>query len=251
MTTKDIGPKKKKKVTPKVSNKVSPSIVKKETVKTFTKKKSSEEKKKASNSEEEKKKTSVKKEEKKKSSDTVVKTLSLRDKLKVKRSNAKGKIKRSLKSDAKDLDDAYKKRVRKEGGQPGNKNAEVWTESAAIELGLNIIEWMKAKPHNIHITEYLLIEKDYHCDLASDLAEKFMSFNALIGKAKEIKKANLLKYGQLGKLNPALVKFDLAINHDMIETNRMEHGGLGGGAINNKIEVEFISVGKTEEDSED
>ena len=104
------------------------------------------------------------------------------------------------------------------GGKPGNKNAEKWTEAKALQVAKDLRAWLNKKHTNIHINEFLLMENEYSINLISKLRKKFQSFDEQIKDCKEIMKIKKLKWGQLGKLNPAVTIFDLKVNHNMIES---------------------------------
>lgn len=122
------------------------------------------------------------------------------------------------------------KTEKKEGGQPGNKNAEKWTEHRAIELGEELIAWMRPSINekgrdvnaaNIFVQDFLVIHKGLYKDLLEYLAEKYESFSDLKKTAKEIQEAKLWKYGTANKLNPTLTIFALKNFHNA--SDKIQH----------------------------
>ena len=88
-----------------------------------------------------------------------------------------------------------KGKIRPEDGKQFSKTyqpKEKWTEQKAIDLGNELIEWLKQKDEsgedkgNMFFEEFLIIEKDLYLDLISYLSGKFSSFSELIEKAKKI-----------------------------------------------------------------
>jgi len=114
-----------------------------------------------------------------------------------------------------------------EGGQPGNKNAEKWTEGLALQLGNELIEWLLPKLEtdkktgktvdvhaaNIFKIEFLAIYKRLHKDIIADLAGKFGSFADLLKTADNIQEAKLLKHGSANNLNAGVTCFVLKNHH--------------------------------------
>lgn len=96
---------------------------------------------------------------------------------------------------------------------------ERWTENRAIQLGQDLIDWLKAVDENgmdrgnILVDEFLVIEKELYPELTSYLCKKFTSFFNLYEKAKRIQQTKLVKYGIGDRLNASMTKFTLINNH--------------------------------------
>jgi hypothetical protein len=122
---------------------------------------------------------------------------------------------------------------KKGGGQPGNKNAEKWTEEKALKLGNDLIDWLSEKDEegnekgNIFYEEFLVIERKLYPDLTSYLSEKYLSFSDLIKKAKKIQELKLIKFGIADRLQPTMTIFVLKNHHGY--TDRKEFDHLSGG----------------------
>lgn len=114
---------------------------------------------------------------------------------------------------------------------------EKWTEQAALELGKELIEWLKEKDEdgedkgNIFYEEFLVIENDYYPDLVGYLSEKFSSFFDLIKKAEKIQELKLQKYGVGDRLNSSMTKFVLANKHGWKEKQEIN--------LPSKIKIKF------------
>lgn len=91
--------------------------------------------------------------------------------------------------------------------------AEKWTEEKALQLGNDLIDWMKENEINMFWEEYLVMERDLYPELIAYLSNKFTSFLKLIGKAKKVQEIKLKKYGTADKLNATITKFVLINEH--------------------------------------
>lgn len=109
---------------------------------------------------------------------------------------------------------------------------EKWTEKKATELGIELIEWLKAKDEdgndkaNIFFEEFIVIEKDLYPQLITYLSDKFSSFSYLLEKAKKIQEIKLVKYGVGDRLNATMTKFVLTNHHSYSEKNITENHNI-------------------------
>jgi hypothetical protein len=114
---------------------------------------------------------------------------------------------------------------------------EKWTEERALQLGSELIEWLKEKDSegndkgNIFYEEFLIIEKDLYPQIVSFLKEKFPSFLKLLQKANKIQELKLQKFGTADRLNAAMTKFVLINKHNWCE--KQEITGKDGKDFNN------------------
>jgi|GEM_PF-6537282 len=132
---------------------------------------------------------------------------------------------------------------RSEGGQPGNKNAQKWTEEMALELGNALIEWIKPKympdPNykpekggkpktvdvhtlNVFFEKFLIIQRDLYPDVIRYLSETYESFSDLIEKAKKIQELKLKEYAVHKKIDTTMSIFLLKTNHGHTEKSQIE-----------------------------
>jgi hypothetical protein len=105
---------------------------------------------------------------------------------------------------------------------------EKWTEKKAIELGNELINWLKEKDDDgedkghIFFEEFLIIENNYYPELITYLSKKFLSFFNLIEKAKKIQEIKLQKYGVGDRLNATMTKFVLINQHNWKEKTEVD-----------------------------
>lgn len=108
---------------------------------------------------------------------------------------------------------------------------EKWTEKKAIQLGEDLINWLKEKDEdendkgNIFVKDFLVIEHSYDGTLVEYLKKKFTSFSQLHARAKEIQEIKLVKYGVGDKLNSAMTKFVLTNHHGYSERVEQNQSG--------------------------
>jgi len=101
--------------------------------------------------------------------------------------------------------------------------SEKWTEKKALDLGQELLSWMKEKDDdgedkgNIFFEDFLMIENNYYEELIAYLCGKFPSFLKLIGQARKIQEIKLIKFGVGDRLNATMTKFVLTNNHDYTE----------------------------------
>ena len=101
--------------------------------------------------------------------------------------------------------------------------SEKWTEKKALDLGQELLSWMKEKDDdgedkgNIFFEDFLMIENNYCEELIAYLCGKFPSFLKLIGQARKIQEIKLIKFGVGDRLNATMTKFVLTNNHDYTE----------------------------------
>lgn len=109
---------------------------------------------------------------------------------------------------------------RKEGGQPGNKNAEKWTEEEALKLGNELIEWMSFD-ENFWVKEFLT-NNDLNEKTSNYLKDKFLSFSTLLEKAFAIQEKKLVSNGLKNKWNNAMAIFVLKNKHGYKDKTEVE-----------------------------
>ena len=122
--------------------------------------------------------------------------------------------------------------IKPEDGKQFSKDyqpQEKWTEQKALELGNELIEWLKAKDAegedkgNMFYQEFLIIEKDLYEELIAYLCGKFTSFLKLIEKANKIQELKLQKYGVGDRLNATMTKFVLVNKHGWADKKEVEN----------------------------
>ena len=147
-----------------------------------------------------------------------------------------------------------KNKTRKEGGQPGNKNAEKWTEEIALELGQGMVEWLRPKyvkdkktgkttdlhASNFFYEDYVINEQDLHPNIIGYLSKKFDSFYELEKKAMKVQELKLCRYGIAKGLNPAVLIFVLKNKHGFRDKQDIEVSGN----MSYEISEKFLPKGK-------
>jgi len=127
--------------------------------------------------------------------------------------------------------------IRPEDGkqfEPGNKAAEKWDEQTAEQLGRELLDWMKETDEegrdkgNIFVIDFLAY-RELPKNLPGYLANKFTSFRDLLGIARTIQEAKLLKYGVADRLNASLTKFCLINHHGYKDSQHIDHTSQGKG----------------------
>ncbi len=119
---------------------------------------------------------------------------------------------------------------------------EKWTEKKALEMGNELIVWLKEKDQkgndkgNIFIIDFLA-SKSISRNVPKYLADKFTSFRALLEIAKTIQEAKLLKYGVADRLNASMVKFCLINHHGYFNKQHIDHTSKGKNIQDIKITV--------------
>lgn len=117
--------------------------------------------------------------------------------------------------------------IRPEDGKQFSKEyqpEEKWTEKKALELGNELIEWLKIDgKENMFFEEFLVIEKNLYPPLIPYLKRKHTSFLKLIEKAKKIQELKLIKYGVNNELNSQMTKFVLTNHHDYEERSKVNN----------------------------
>lgn len=114
------------------------------------------------------------------------------------------------------------------GGQLNNTNAVTWTEANAMDLAIKLLNWYKEKDNRIFFKEFLLGEDIYE-DVVNYLSGKYPSFSDVIKRAKQWQEVRLMKWGTLGKTNPAVTIFMLKNHHKYRDEYGLRHSAQGAG----------------------
>ena len=98
-------------------------------------------------------------------------------------------------------------RKKNPGGRPL-----IWTEEKILELGQELIDWLKVDEENIWFERFLYEVKDLYPQLISEMTNKYPKFAELIKKAKKIQESKLVDGTLKMGLNPTMAIFVLK-NH--------------------------------------
>jgi len=93
------------------------------------------------------------------------------------------------------------------GGRPTK-----WTEEKVIELGNDLIEWLKSDDDNIWFERFLYEEKDLYPQFTSEMCDKYPKFAELIKRAKKIQEGKIVDLTFKHSINPTMAIFVLK-NH--------------------------------------
>ena len=74
-----------------------------------------------------------------------------------------------------------------------------WTESKALELANELIDWMKSSENNIFFELFLVEIKRQDPHIIGTLSKKFKSFSSVIKKAKKIQEYRVANMGLMPK----------------------------------------------------
>jgi hypothetical protein len=94
---------------------------------------------------------------------------------------------------------------------PGGRPVK-WTEEKILQLGEELIEWLKADEDNIWFERFLYEEKDLYPQLIGEMKDKYPKFAELIKKAKKIQEGKIVDGSFKHSLNPTMAIFVLK-NH--------------------------------------
>ena len=87
-----------------------------------------------------------------------------------------------------------------------------WTEEKALELGYDLIRWLKTDG-NYYFKTFLAVERGMTSSNINELGKKYFRFQQLIDVATEIQESKLVEGGLTSKNNAAVTNFVLANRH--------------------------------------
>ena len=134
------------------------------------------------------------------------------------------------------------KKSKQHGGQPGNNNAEKWTEEVALALAADMLEWLNADEMNIFYSRFLVQFKNVHPQIISVLTKKYSSFRKVMQMANKIKEYKLWSGGVKGDLNPGMTGFCLKNHHGASDKLDQILTGADGGPLQKEIKVTFVDA---------
>ncbi len=104
----------------------------------------------------------------------------------------------------------------------GNKDAEKWTESAALKFGNDLLNWMRKEDENIFFDDFIYLQDHtgkyagkVYPELPSYLAKKHPSFLNILNTCRIIEKTKLKKFSAFDKLNASIAKFLLSAEYGL------------------------------------
>jgi len=108
-------------------------------------------------------------------------------------------------------------RKKNPGGRPV-----IWTEEKILELGQELIDWLKVDEENIWFERFLYEEKDLYPQLISEMTNKYPKFAELIKKAKKIQESKLVDGTLKMGLNPTMAIFVLKNHYQYTDRTQTE-----------------------------
>ena len=93
------------------------------------------------------------------------------------------------------------------GGRPP-----IWTEEKIMELGYELLEWLKESEDNVWFERFLYEEKDLYPQLIGEMTAKYEKFAELIKRCKKIQEGKIVDGTFKHNLNPTMAIFVLK-NH--------------------------------------
>jgi hypothetical protein len=103
------------------------------------------------------------------------------------------------------------------GGRPV-----IWTEEKVLQLGEELIEWLKADEDNVWFERFLYEVKDLYPQLIGEMRDKYPKFAELIKKAKKIQENKLVDGTLKHSLNPTMSIFVLKNHYQYTDKQQTE-----------------------------
>jgi hypothetical protein len=103
------------------------------------------------------------------------------------------------------------------GGRPTK-----WTEEKVMELGDDLINWLRESEDNIWFERFLYEEKDLYPQFISEMRDKYEKFSELLKKAKKIQESKLVDLTLKHNLNPTMSIFVLKNHYQYTDKQQTE-----------------------------
>lgn len=103
------------------------------------------------------------------------------------------------------------------GGRPV-----IWTEEKILELGEELIAWLKASEENVWFERFLYEEKNLYPQLIGEMKGKYEKFAELLKKAKKIQENKLVDGTLKHNLNPTMAIFVLKNHYQYTDKQQTE-----------------------------
>ena len=98
----------------------------------------------------------------------------------------------------------------------------IWTEEKILELGQELIDWLKEDDDNVWFEKFLYEVKDLYPQLIGEMRDKYPSFAELIKKAKKIQESKLVDGTLKHNLNPTMAIFVLKNHYQYTDKSQTE-----------------------------
>jgi hypothetical protein len=103
------------------------------------------------------------------------------------------------------------------GGRPT-----IWTEEKIMELGYELLEWLKASEDNVWFERFLYEEKDLYPQLIGEMTAKYEKFAELIKRCKKIQEGKIVDGTFKHNLNPTMAIFVLKNHYQYTDKTQQE-----------------------------
>jgi len=103
------------------------------------------------------------------------------------------------------------------GGRPT-----IWTEEKVLELGEDLITWLKASEDNVWFERFLYEEKDLYPQFISEMRDKYPKFSELLKRAKKIQENKIVDGTFKHQLNPTMAIFVLKNHYQYTDKTQTE-----------------------------
>ena len=104
---------------------------------------------------------------------------------------------------------------------PGGRPVK-WTEEKVLELGEELIAWLKVSEDNVWFERFLYEEKDLYPQLIGEMKDKYPKFAELIKKAKKIQEGKIVDGSFKHNLNPTMAIFVLKNHYQYTDKQHTE-----------------------------
>ena len=103
------------------------------------------------------------------------------------------------------------------GGRPP-----IWTEEKIMELGYELLEWLKTSEDNVWFERFLYEEKDLYPQLIGEMTAKYEKFAELIKRCKKIQEGKIVDGTFKHNLNPTMAIFVLKNHYQYTDKTQQE-----------------------------
>jgi len=97
-----------------------------------------------------------------------------------------------------------------------------WTEEKVLELGEELILWLKEDEENVWFERFLYEKKNLYPQFISEMRDKYPKFSELLKKAKKIQESKLVDGTLKHSLNPTMAIFVLKNHYQYTDKQQTE-----------------------------
>jgi hypothetical protein len=104
---------------------------------------------------------------------------------------------------------------------PGGRPV-IWTEEKVLQLGEELIEWLKASEDNVWFERFLYEVKDLYPQFISEMKDKYPKFAELIKRAKKIQESKIVDGTFKHNINATMAIFVLKNHYQYTDKQQTE-----------------------------